>query len=185
MGGKGIYSNTCIFIRRFLQIGNPQGTMVFNRVSRLQWSNDLDDFGLLGGTCVYIYICIYVYTCVYIYVYIYTYIIYIIYTIYIHYITLPPWLRKPPSSITCHGDPRWPTCGGTSKASSVGVAVPLSVGVAGTLRASMVVGLNPTRWCVYIWLFYMLIHIILYVNVMMLIHVILSLIVFCLASSIC
>ena len=143
-----------------------------------------------GYMCMYI--CIYVYTCVYIYVYIYTYIIYIIYTIYIyihyitlHYITLPPWLRKPPSSITCHGDPRWPTCGGTSKASSVGVAVPLSVGVAGTLRASMVVGLNPTRWCVYIWLFYMLIHIILYVNVMMLIHVILSLIVFCLASSIC
>ena len=155
-GGKGIYPNTCIFIRRFLQIGNPQGTMVFNRVSRLQWSNDLDDFGLLGGTCVYIY--------VYMYIRVY---------IYIHYITLPPWLRKPPSSITCHGDPRWPTCGGTSKASSVGVAVPLSVGVAGTLRASMVVGLNPTRWCVYIWLFYMLI------------HVILSLVVFCLASSIC
>jgi hypothetical protein len=51
--------------------------------------------------------------------------------------------------------------------------------VAGTLRASMVVGLNPTTlWCMYIWLLYMLIHIILYVNVMMLIHIILSLIVF-------
>ena len=114
----------------------------------------------------------------YMYIYIYTYIhnIHNIYNIYKY--TLPPWLRKPPSSITCHGDPRWPTCGGTSKASSVGVAVPLSVGVAGTLRASMVVGLNPTRWCMYIWLLYMLIHIILYVNVMMLIHIILSLIVF-------
>ena len=39
-----------------------------------------------------------------------------------------------------------PACGGTSRASSVGVAVPLSVGVAGTLRAKQHGGwskLNP------------------------------------------
>ena len=64
--------------------------MVFNRVSRLQWSNDLDDFGLLGGTCVYIYMYICIYVCIYMCIYIYIHNIHNIYNIYIytlHYIT--------------------------------------------------------------------------------------------------